>query len=93
MKLLKNYQNALDAGQPEEVFTTVNYTVEESEQRDEIRPDIIEYIKTSRTQFCNGILDPANDSDWETYVNNLHGLGTEQWIALEQSAYDRSIGK
>ena len=93
MKLLKNYQNALDAGQPEEVFTTVNYTVEESEQRDEIRPDIIEYIKTSRTQFCNGILDPTNDSDWETYVNNLHGLGTEQWIALEQSAYNRSIGK
>ncbi|MBQ7565925.1 MAG: extracellular solute-binding protein [Oscillospiraceae bacterium] len=81
-----------EAGQPDELYYYDIFTPEESDWNIEHAPDIKDYIKTSRAEFCNGIRDPENDADWEQYVNDLHALGTEQWIANAQASYDRLNG-
>ncbi|MBQ7566200.1 MAG: extracellular solute-binding protein [Oscillospiraceae bacterium] len=90
LKLLQNYQNALDAGQPDEMFTVVAYTADEYERRTDVASDLQEYIKTSRTQFCNGILDPTDDATWNEYLDNLKAMHFyDDWIEPAQTAYDR----
>ena len=90
-KLLKNYENAVAAGQPDEVFTLVAYTEDEYERRTEIDSDLKEYMKTAFTQFCNGILDPNDDAAWNDYLANLEAMGYyDPWITTAQSAYDRT---
>ncbi|MBQ7566018.1 MAG: extracellular solute-binding protein [Oscillospiraceae bacterium] len=92
VKLLQNYENAIDAGQPDEVFTFVSYTPEEYEARTDVNSDVTEYIKTSRTKFCNGILDPNDDATWNDYLSNLESLGMyDPWMSTAQSAYTRTL--
>ena len=92
MKLLQNYENCVDAGQPDEVFTFVSYTADEYEARTDVNADVTDYIKTSRTQFCNGILDPNSDADWNDYLANLKSLGTyDPWMSTAQTAYERTL--
>ena len=39
--------------------------------------------------FIGGTLDPANDSDWNTYLTTLNGMGEADLLQIAQQAYDR----
>ena len=88
-KLVENWKNVTGAGQPEEVFTVVAYNEEENEVRDDLRADLINYFKVARSDFANGVKDPSNDNDWQTYLDGAEALSCDEWIACEQSAYTR----
>ena len=81
------------AGQPEKVFTFVNYTQEEKDRITEFRSDLIAYIRERRAQFCNGVLDPRSDAQWKEYLDGLEALHYSEWLALTQAAYDRLPNK
>ena len=38
-------------------------------------------------------MDHAKDADWQTYVDGAEALHLAELTALEQSAYDRSMGR
>ena len=53
--------------------------------------DIMSYVRKARANFCNGVIDPANDADWNAYIKGLEALGyTDLWIAVAQESWDNS---
>lgn len=88
-KYWENYYNYEAAGQPDPLFTFVNYTQEESERRSEFNTDLTSYIKDRRAQFCTNVLDPRNDAQWQEYLDGLEALHYSEWLELAQAAYDR----
>ena len=42
------------------------------------------------TAFVTGDRDI---SEWDAYVSELNDMGLEEYLAIQQAAYDRSIGK
>ena len=88
-KLLKTYELCEAAGRPEEVFNFAELIPEESDELSDFESDLKEYIKTSRAEFCTGVKDPANDGDWQTYVDGVKALQYDRWVEIHQQAYDR----
>ena len=81
-----------EAGQPDELYYYNIFTPEEAEWVEENAPDIKEFIKNSRAEFCSGVQDPNDDAAWQKYVDDLHSLGTDRWIEIAQASYDRLNG-
>ena len=64
-------------------------TAEEATEASAIYGDIITYVATSALQFINGDLD-VDGSDWDSYVQNIEGMGVEDLTEIIQAAYDRA---
>lgn len=47
---------------------------------------IQDYVKASIVEFITGKKNP--EKDWDSYVSGLKNLGYEEYITLQQSAYD-----
>lgn len=74
--------------QPEQLFTDPVYTVEETDQYNDIMTQCKSYVNECIASFALGQLDPVND--WDTYVNNLESAGLSQWLELAQTYWDRA---
>lgn len=77
---------------PNKVLPNLVYTVEENEVVAEYQTPVTEYIEEARAMFASGVLDPNNDADWETYVNNLTAMGIYEFMEVAQKAYTRMAG-
>ena len=78
---------------PTDLLPVIERTEENDEAYSEANANITTYYKQARANFCNGVIDPSNDNDWNTYVSDLEGLGYyENWIAVAQESWDRSQG-
>lgn len=73
---------------PEQVFTDPIYTLEETDQYNDIMTQCKNYVVECIASFTTGQLDPVND--WETYKANLESAGLSQWLELAQTYWDRS---
>ena len=69
-------------------FTLV-YNEEESNKLGNIQTDVMEYMKGMRAKFSVGELNPHDDAQWNEYVETLNSMGTDIWLEVSQSAYDR----
>lgn len=67
-------------------FPTLPYSTEDSETRTSLVTDIKMYTEQAFGQFITGELDI--EADWDTYVNTLKQIGSEELIAIEQATYD-----
>lgn len=74
-----------------EVFPALNYTQEESNRLSALRTDIGMYVQQAFGQFIVGEIDI--DQDWNTYLETLKQNGLEELLEIEQTAYDRSMGR
>ena len=91
----RTYTGALDnklwyGKVPEQVFTNPVYTVEETDQYNDIMNTCKSYVNETIASFALGTLDPNSDADWETYKANMESAGLQQWLDLAQTYWDRS---
>ena len=88
-KLNELYGYSVDVPQPEEVFDFAIYSLADYEERSEFAQDLTAYINDRRAAFCTNELDPANDADWQAYLDGLDALRYDRWIELAQIGYNR----
>lgn len=74
-----------------EGMTSLAYTEEESNRKSTISTDIKTYIKQITCQFVMGKADI--DEYWDTYIQTINQMGIEEWMEIEQTAYDRMTEK
>ena len=89
-QLLDMYNNYMAAGQPKQVFIYTEYNEEETDWRDQNYMDIADYMKQSRSEFVTGLRDPADDAQWQEYVDNMKALGYDKWVEIAQTSWDRT---
>ena len=69
-----------------EIIGKLNYTAEEAERIADISTAIDSYVNESITAFVTGIKD---FSEWDAYLAELEKMHLEDYIAVQQAAYDR----
>lgn len=45
-------------------------------------------VATATAEFITGVRDPANDADWQAYLDGLKGLGVDRYVEIWQGAND-----
>lgn len=70
----------------------LSYTKQEGKDKSTITTDISTYIKQITTQFITGKMD-ITDSNWNSYVKTVKQMGLEDWLKIEQTAYERMMEK
>ena len=85
------YDMYMNAPHPEQNLWIVNRSEEVDADWATANTDIMSYVRKARANFCNGVIDPANDADWNAYIKGLEALGyTDLWIAVAQESWDNS---
>lgn len=74
---------------PDQILPLLKYTLEESNEIAMVVTDIDEFIDTSMAEFITG-QRTLDDTGWESYLNELNGLGLESWLNIAQTSYERS---
>lgn len=67
-------------------YVTLNS--EENETETSYSSDLLTYVEQVTRSLSLGI---RTDSDWDTYVSELEGMGLNECVAVWQQAYDRTV--
>lgn len=67
-------------------FPSVYFTVEETEEINQIRSDLDTYMKEMKAAFVTG---ERSLSEWDSYIETLKDLGAERLVEIYKGAYDR----
>lgn len=73
-----------------EYVPTLSFTPEETEELAEIRTAIDTYREECRTRFILGDMDI--ETEWDSYLKELDGMGLARYIEICQTAYNRFLG-
>ena len=84
------FEAAAEKNNPKYVVHSLIYSTEEKEKTADIRSNCSDAITTAQTSFITGDdqKDPANDADWQEYLNLLKSLGIDTWRDQAQRLYD-----
>ena len=74
---------------PDEYVYDLVYNEEETEIMSQYKGAYIGHVTSTRAKFITGVLDPNNDADWATYLDELKKEGQEDILEAAQDAYDR----
>ena len=83
------FLEAEENNNPETVCPALVYTEEEKEATLMERTNVGDRYVKAQTEFCTGVLDINNDTEWQAYLDQLKELGVETVLELAQTAYDR----
>ena len=88
------YKNALAVQKqvnyrPEDYIVKIIYSVEEQEDWANTRAAIADYVKQTMAAFATGQLDI--DAEWDNFQAQIKALGSEELLAMDQAAYDRTM--
>ena len=72
------------------ISSNVTMTTEQKEEEGRKASDILTYANQMVAQFAIG--DADIDTQWDSFVEDLKSMGIEDCIALEQEAYDATVG-
>lgn len=72
---------------PDKVLPLLHYTADEARQIQGAVANIPSYVKQAMAEFITGSRDI--DSGWDSYLEELNGMGLAEWISCAQSAYNR----
>jgi len=78
---------------PKNLFFSVLYNEEETENVGDIKTQIKEYVKAMRAKFAVGEIDIDDDAQWNQYLKEIDAMGLETLLENTQSAWNRRIGK
>ena len=56
-----------------------------------LQTNIENYMQQNALQFITG--SKNLDSDWDSYVKGLDGLGLKRYLEIQQTAYDKAPNK
>jgi len=73
------------------VIPPLSYSIEEAEALIEIRDIILNYVNESLARFIRG--EDDLDKDWDKYINTLKDMRVDEYIKINQEAYDKSSFK
>ena len=74
---------------PDEYIYKIIYSVEEQENWANTRAAIASYVKECMAMFATGQMDI--DTQWDEFQDNIKALGSEELLAMDQAAYDRTM--
>ncbi|WP_078393559.1 extracellular solute-binding protein [Shouchella patagoniensis] len=85
--------NAMEAGEKvkesiPEIWNYFNYTAEELQFKQSIGTDIETFILENEAAFVTG---KNSFDEWEEYIEQVNNLGAEEYLAIEEAAYERYI--
>ena len=87
-----NYKTiqALAAYKPDDdmILGFVPFTEEESKQINDVAATVNSFAEEYMVLFITGELDI--DSEWDAYLEELNGMGLQEYLAAYQAAYERS---
>ena len=86
MMVEANYPNTVNNP---ELFFSVVYSEEETEENGSMISDIKTFMKQQRGLFITGQLDIDDDAAWKTYVDALETQGLSIVLENAQAAWDR----
>ncbi|MFD2627760.1 extracellular solute-binding protein [Oceanobacillus kapialis] len=72
----------------EDVWPQFSYTAEENQRLTSLRADIEKYANEMQDKF---IVGEVPFSEWDTFVETLEQMGLEEYMELNQQAYDRFL--
>ncbi len=65
------------------------YTNEESGRYSELSTDLFSFVNERKAEWITGKPE-AIDAEWDEYLKDLEALGSEEFITINQAAYDRT---
>lgn len=68
------------------IWASFTFTQNESEKLNSLADDIEKYVDESRDKFITGDLAM---SKWKSYVNKIKKMGLDDYLEIQQDAYDR----
>lgn len=71
---------------PEELWAPFSFTPEEVSTRAEIEADLNSYVNTSLAEFVNGT-KPL--SEFDSYVNEIQNMRLDEYMEIQNAAYER----
>lgn len=74
---------------PDEYITKIIYSVEEQETWANTRAAIASYVNESIAAFATGQMDI--ETQWDEFQDNIKALGSEELLAMDQAAYERTM--
>lgn len=75
--------------EPDQVYPQIVYMTEDQASTNaQLQTAINSYVEESTARFITGDLDL--DDDWDDYVSELDKIGLEEYLSVNQAAYDRS---
>lgn len=69
-----------------EIWPAFNYTNEENQVLSSTGSDINKYVDEMREKFIAGEED---FSEWDNYIETIEGMGLDEYMEIQQDAYDR----
>ncbi len=63
-----------------------SYTIEEQDRLDALTTDIITYVDEMKVQFITG---KQSFDQWDKYVETINQMGLEEFLEIQQTAYER----
>lgn len=72
----------------EEVWPSFTYTEEENNTMSSVGADIEKYVTEMTDQFISG---QTSLSEWDNYVETLENMGLDQYLEIQQDAYERYL--
>jgi len=89
-RLLKETYEIQTKGTPaEERAIYMSYTTEEYETQETYTTPVSNYVNEAMTNFFSGEKNPASDTDWNEYLQNLETTGRSKLLKVAQDAYNR----
>ncbi|MBO0991870.1 extracellular solute-binding protein [Bacillus sp. SD088] len=70
----------------EEVWPEFSYTSEEYKKRSTLAADIEKYVKEMEDKFISG---SESFENWDKYVNTIEKMNLEEYMEIENTAYER----
>ncbi len=64
------------------------YTTEDATRVNELLADITTYVEQMKANFITGKTDVNSDAEWNDYIAKLKKLGAEEYLAINQKAFD-----
>lgn len=82
----RNAAKLLDPDAQREIWPSFTFTTDESEQLDSLSDDIQKYVDESSDKFVTGDLSL---SAWKKYVDKIKQMGLDDYMGIQQAAYER----
>ncbi len=69
-----------------EGLASFSYTTEEQDRLNALSADIVTYVDETKVQFITG---KQSFDQWDSYVKNIENMGLEEYVQIQQAAYER----
>ncbi|WP_152657899.1 extracellular solute-binding protein [Oceanobacillus sp. CFH 90083] len=70
----------------DEIWPAFTYTAEENDRITVLETDLQKYVEEMQAGFITGEID---FSDWDTYVDTIKEMGYDEYMEIQQAAYER----